>query len=215
MINKKTLFHDISTRLLKLVNLILMTVPFAVIWYRFYADLLWVYFWKRGHWLVILLYAILYFVIGRIYEAFKISYTSKAEIIYSQMLALIEVDVIMYIVAWLLIRHVPAVFPMLILLAVQAVISTVWTFASQAWYFRVFPADRTVIVWDMREDITHLIERYKLEKKYKVVASVNIQECIDDIDMLKDADTVFLVGIHSHERNTVAKYCLMHNIKAF
>lgn len=215
MSNKKTLFHDISTRLLKLVNLVLMTTPFAVIWYRFYADLLWVKFWKRGHWLVILLFAILYFVIGRIYEAFKMSYTSKGEIIYSQMLSLAEVDVIMYIVAWLLIRRAPAVLPMLLLLAIQAVISVIWTWASQEWYFRVFPAEKTVIIWDMREDITHLIERYKLEKKYKVVASVNVRECINDINMLEDTDTVFLVGIHSHERNIIAKYCLMHGIKAF
>lgn len=215
MKNRDTLFHDISTRLLKLVNLILMTVPFAAVWYRFYADLLWVKFWKRGHWLVILLFAILYFVIGRIYEAFKMSYSSKGEIIYSQMLALAEVDVIMYIVAWLLIRHAPAVLPMLLLFAVQAVISIVWTFVCQEWYFRVFPAEKTVIIWDMREDITHLIERYKLEKKYKVIASVNVQKCIDDIDILQDADTVFLVGIRSHDRNTIAKYCLMHGIKAF
>ena len=215
MKNRTALFHDVSTKIFKLVNLILMTVPFAVIWYRFYADQLWVRFWKRGHWLVILLFVILYFVIGRIYEAFKMSYTSKGEIIYSQMLSLFEVDVIMYIVAWLLIRHAPAAGPMFIVLAVQLAISIVWTFVAQEWYFRVFPADRTVILWDMREDISHLIERYGLEKKYKVIASVNISECIANIDMLKNADAVFLVGIHSHDRNIIAKYCIMHNISAY
>ena len=130
MSKNKSLFHNISTRIVKLINLVLMTAPFAVIWYRFYADQLWVKFWRRGHWLVILLFVILYFVIGRIYEAFKMSYTSKGEIIYSQMLSLFEVDFIMYIVAWLLIRHAPSVIPMLIVLAVQLVISTVWTFLA-------------------------------------------------------------------------------------
>lgn len=215
MKNRTALFHDVSTKIFKLVNLILMTAPFAVIWYRFYADQLWVRFWKRGHWLVILLFVILYFVIGRIYEAFKMSYTSKGEIIYSQMLSLFEVDVIMYIVAWLLIRHAPAAGPMFIVLAVQLAISIVWTFVAQEWYFRVFPADRTVILWDMREDISHLIERYGLEKKYKVIASVNISDGIANIDMLKNADAVFLVGIHSHDRNIIAKYCIMHNISAY
>lgn len=215
MSKNKSLFHNISTRIVKLINLVLMTAPFAVIWYRFYADQLWVKFWRRGHWLVILLFVILYFVIGRIYEAFKMSYTSKGEIIYSQMLSLFEVDFIMYIVAWLLIRHAPSVIPMLIVLAVQLVISTVWTFLAQEWYFRTFPADKTVIIRDIREDISHLIERYDLEKKYKVIASVSVSECIDNIDILKDADAVFLVGIHSHDRNIIAKYCMMHDITAY
>lgn len=215
MKKQSTLFHDISTRLIKLLNLILMTMPFAVIWYMFYADQLWVKFWRRGHWLVIILFVILYFFIGRIYEAFKMSYTSKGEIIYSQMLSLFEVDVIMYIVAWLLIRHAPAVLPMLMVLAVQAVVSAVWTHAAQWWYFHTFPADKTVVIWDIREDITHLIERYKLEKKYKVVASVSVSECIANIDILDGADTVFMVGVHSHDRNTLAKYCLMHDIRAY
>jgi len=143
------------------------------------------------------------------------SYTSKGEIIYSQMLSLFEVDFIMYIVAWLLIRHAPSVIPMLIVLVVQLVISAVWTFLAQEWYFRTFPADKTVIIRDIREDISHLIERYDLEKKYKVIASVSVSECIDNIDILKDADAVFLVGIHSHDRNIIAKYCMMHDITAY
>lgn len=215
MNKNSTLFYDISIRIVKLINLVLMTAPFAVVWYKFYADGLWVKFWKRGHWLVIFLFVILYFVIGRIYEAFKISYTSKGEIIYSQILSILEVDVIMYIVTWLLTRHAPSIIPMLIAFAVQIVISVVWTFAAQGWYFWMFPADRTVIIWDMREDISHLIKRYKLQKKYKVIASVHISECIENIDMLKNADTVFLVGIHSHDRNIIAKYCMTHNIKAY
>ena len=215
MKKRSAIFHDVSTKIFKLINIILMTVPFIVVWYMAYADLLWVRFWKRGHWLVSLLFVILYFTIGRIYEAFRISYTSKGEMVYSQMLSLFEVDVIMYIVAWLLIRDLPPVLPMLAVYAAQGIISVIWVLISQGWYFSTFPADRTVIVWDMREDISGLIERYKLKKKYNVVASVNVLECIDNIEMLKDADTVFLVGIHSHDRNTIAKYCMMHGITAF
>jgi len=80
-------FHDISISLTKLVNIIMMTIPFAVAWYSAYADKLWVRFAMRGHWLVIGLFVILFFSIGRIYDAFKISYSGIAEMVYSQMLA--------------------------------------------------------------------------------------------------------------------------------
>lgn len=209
------LFHDISIRVAKLINIVLMMMPFIVAWYACYADKLWVNFFRRGHWLVIALFAILYFVIGRIYDAFKMSYNSIAEMIYSQALTLFEVDVIMYIVAWLLIRRAPAVWPMLAVFAVQLLIAAIWSVISQKWYFLTFPANKTVIVWDMREGISHLIEQYNLTRKYKVVATVSAEECISDISILDDADTVFLVGVHSHDRNIITKYCLLHGVKAF
>ena len=215
MSSGKSLFHDVSIRIAKLINVFLMTVPFVFVWYEFYADQLWVTFFKRGHWLVILLYVFLYFVIGRIYDAFKMSYNSIGEMIYSQVLSCFEVNVIMYIVAWLLIRHLPFILPMIGVFAVQIIIAIAWSFVSQAWYFRTFQANKTVIVWDMRQSISKLIDDYNLSKKYKVVATSSVENCVNDLSVLDDADTVFLVGVHSHDRNIITKYCLMHGIEAY
>jgi len=207
-------FHDISISLTKLVNIIMMTIPFAVAWYSAYADKLWVRFAMRGHWLVIGLFVILYFSIGRIYDAFKISYSGIAEMVYSQMLALFEVDVIMYFVAALLIRKAPAVIPMLMVFVAQGVLSFVWSLISKTWYFKVFPAQRTIIIWDMRETSGHLFKKYNLWKKFNVVDIVHVETCLDNLSMLDDVDAVFLAGIQSHDRNRIAKYCLMHGITA-
>lgn len=209
------MFHDLTIRAIKLLNIVLMIIPFVFVWYTFYADKLWVIFYMRGHWMVIALYALLYVFIGRLYDAFNMSYYSRGEMIYSQLLSLSEVNVIIYIVAWLLIRHMPAVLPMLGLMAVQIVIAVIWAYCSQAWYYYTFPANKTVVVYDIKRGIAGLIEKYNLAKKFKVVATISADECIKDLSVLDDADTVFLVGVHSHDRNTVTKHCLMHNIKAF
>ena len=215
MSSRSRFFHDVTIRAAKLANIVLMTAPFVFVWYTFYADELWVTFYKRGHWLVILLYVILYFFIGKIYDAFKMSYNSHGEMIYSQLLSLFEVNVIMYIVAWLLIRHLPAVLPVLGVMAVQIVFAVLWSYGSQSWYYHTFPANKTVVIYDMRQGIAKLIDDYNLTKKFKVVSAVSAEECIEDLSVLDDADTVFLIGVHSHDRNIVTKYCLMHNIKAF
>ncbi len=213
--SKKQFYHDITTKVARLINLSLMTIPFAIAWYAFYADKLWVYFAMRGHWLVIGLYIILYYLIGSIYEAFKISYHGIGEMIYSQLLSLFEVNVMIYIVAWLLIRHIPNLLPVLGVMAVQVLASIIWSILSQKWYFATFPANKTIVVWDMREGIQNLIDQYNLEKKFKVVASVPVDDCIQDLSILDNADTVFLVGIHSHDRNIITKFCLTHNITAY
>lgn len=212
---ERRLFHDITIRIAKLINIVLMTVPFAFAWYHSYADKLWVRFAMRGHWLVIGLFVLLYFSIGRVYEAFKMSYNSTAEMIYSQMLSLFEVDVIMYIVAALLIRRPPAIIPILLVYVAQGVIAVIWSILSKKWYFHTFPANKTVIVWDVRESSGKLINKYNLRKKFKVVDVIHIEDCIKDLSILDDADTVFLSGIHSHDRNIIAKYCLTHGIVAY
>lgn len=212
---KEKLFHDIAIRVVRLLNIILMAIPFVIIWYKCYADLLWVLFVRRGHWLVIALFIFLYFIVGRIYDAFKMSYNSVGEMVYSQLLSLFEVDVVMYVVAWLLIRSAPAILPMLVVFLVQCVIAVIWSILSQKWYFYAFPANKTIVIWDMRQEISKLIEEYGLNKKFKVVKTASVKECLQDISILDDADTVFLVGVHSHDRNIIAKYCLMKSIQAF
>ena len=56
---RSPLFHDITIKIAKVINIALMTLPFIYAWYSFYADELWVKFNMRGHWLVIGLYVFL------------------------------------------------------------------------------------------------------------------------------------------------------------
>lgn len=211
----KTVFHDVTIRIAKLINIFLMTAPFVAAWYSSYADRLWVQFAMRGHWLVIGLFVMLYFIIGRIYEAFVMSYNGLGEMIYSQLLTCFEVDVIMYIVAALLIRRAPAVLPILLTFGAQSVAAVVWAISVRKWYFHTFPSNKSIVIWDMRQGMSNLIGQYNLRKKFKIVATVSIDDCVADLSILDDADTVFLAGIHSHDRNIVTKYCLTHNIEAY
>ena len=209
------LFHDVSTTIAKLINVVFMAAPFVFVWYMFYADQLWVKFVRRGHWLVILFYILMYLVIGKVYDAFRISYNSKGEMIYSQALSLLEVNIFMYIVEWLLIRHAPRVLPMIGVYVVQMALAALWSHVAQNWYFKTFPANKTVIIWDVRQGISNLIEKYDLKKKFRVVGDMSVEQCLANLSILDNVDTVFIVGVHSHERNIIAKYCLMHDIKAF
>ena len=97
----KKMKHDVPTRLVKVLNLILMMVAFGFVWYGYYAARAQVHYYRRGDWVVILLFGILYYGFCRSYDAFHISISPISEIIYSQTLALIISDFIMYVVIWL------------------------------------------------------------------------------------------------------------------
>ena len=54
-----------------------------------------------------------------------------------------------------------------------------------------------------------------MKNKYDVQYAVSVDECLENIDMLANMSTVFLSGIHSHERNIIIKYCVANDINAF
>lgn len=202
-------------RVVKVLNVVLMTLPFVIVWYAFYASKITTPFFRRGNWVVIAVFALFYLLNGRVYDAFLISYQKEAEIVFSQMLSALISNVIIYVLMWLLTRHPPALPPLLLSFGLEFLVSVLWTKAARAWYFKVFPPRRTTVVWDERKGLTRLIEDYGLTNKFRVERTLPIAECLTNLDVLESAEAVFLIGVHSTDRNKVVKYCVANHISAF
>ena len=68
----------------------------------------------------------------------------------------------------------------------------------------------------MREGMEELIAEYGLSKKFAVDKIIPIDDCIrGDLSLLKDAEAVYLCGIHSRERNIILKYCIREGITVY
>lgn len=194
-----------------------MTIPFVVCWMLYYQEKMWTQpFYRRGNWLMALLYILVYMVYGHIYDAFLVSLVRISELIYSQCLSAFITDAIMYIISWLLIRHLPAVWPLLLVLGAQILISAIWSTIVHQWYFNSFEAKQTVVVYDNREGVEQLLEEYGLDKKFHVKKVINTAECMQEkFENLSDTDVIFLCGVHSHERNVILKYCIANHISVY
>ena len=212
----KNIRHDVSILLVKTINVLCMTIIFGFLWNKCYApDVAIVYSNGRGNILLIFLFAFLYVFSGRTYDALQISTLRRAEMVYSQTLALLFSDAVMYIVVLLLTKHLPRVIPILVTIAAQEVVAVAWVFIAQTWYFRTFSAKPTVVVYDEREGITELINDCGFDKKFSVVRTVDSMSCINGLSVLNDAEVVFLVGVHSHDRNVILKYCVENGKRIF
>lgn len=209
------LLHNIKLRSLKLLNAVLMTASFAVAWLLVLRNDMASPYYNRENWLIIFIYFLLYIVLGRTYDAFLISYKRISEMIYSQCLAALISDFFLYIITWLLEKHLPNPGVFLLIFATQAVVSVIWSYAAHKWYFKTFPPKRTFIVWDMRKGMTDLIQEYGLSKKFQVVGNCQASQCIADLSQLGGVETVFLTGVHNHDRNIIIKYCVEHHITTF
>ena len=209
------LAHDIPLRVVKLLNVILMTIPFAWCWYGYYVGQMENSFYKKGNLLMLVLFMLVYFMFARVYSAFLVSVNRISEMVYSQVLAVLITDGITYLVIVLLVKGFPSVIPGLLAIAGQTAISFVWCTLAHLWYFRTFPPQKTMIVYDVREGMEKLISQYDMQKKFKVEEVLQVEECLNDMKKLDEMETVFLSGIHSRERNIILKYCIDRHVRVY
>ena len=211
----KNLINDLEVRFVKVLDLLLATISFATIWYGFYADKLHVRFAMRGHWLVIALFAFLFVLFGKVYDAFDFSRNRVQDMVFEHGLALLEADFVMYIVAFLLIRHVPLVWPMFLCLGMQLIYALFWCYLAQKWFYETFAPREAIIVYGNREDVQEWEKNFQTIDKYHIKEVLKIDEVIHNLSKIKDIDTIFVLGVHSRDRNALAKYCVTHEIQMF
>ena len=197
------------------MDAVLMTVPFALCWYLYYAKHIASPFYAKGDYLVVALFFVLFVIFGRVYDAFLMSMQRISEIVYAQFLAAAVSDFIMYIVIWLLSKHLPNILPGVAALIGQVILAAVWAYNAHHAYFKIFPPQATAVIYDTRQGMEKLIGKYGLNTKYKVVLTATADECIANLAMLDGVSTVFMSGIHSHDRNVILKYCVENNIGIF
>ena len=212
----KTLKHNTVMRVVKLLDAALITIPFGLCWYLEYANNLAEPYFRKGNWLVIALFFVLYITYGRIYEGFRITLSRISEMLMSQALAALIADGIMFLVTWLLTKNFPPVLPMLGVFAVQVVLAGLWCTLAHQWYFARYKAQITAVIYDMREGMEQLIQEYGLEKRFQVTATADVDSALNEkLRILDGVEVVFLCGIHSHERNIILKQCVARGIRVY
>ena len=199
-------------RIVKLLNLALMTAAALCCWCLCYAH----NGWDQTGLLVAVIYCVLYMTYGRIYESFLISLVRITEMVYSQALALLMSDGILYLVLSLMERRLVAVLPILGLFACQLLLSVLWSVCAHKWYFAVFAPKRTAVIHDRGRDVGELIGTYGLSKKFEVCRTATLEECLEgNFAVLEGMQTVFLCGISSHDRNLILKQCVEKGITVY
>lgn len=208
--------YRVTLRIAKTLNILLVTAPVLLVWIFAYGPTDGLYSEWKPIFLTLGVFIVLYVTYGRIYGSFYVSMVRISEMVYSQCLALIMSDGLLYVVLCLVCRRFIAVWPMGAALATQSILSIIWCVAAHKWYFKKYPPKRTAIVYDHGESVDELIGAYGLRKKYNVMLSENAKQCIENgYEAIRNMETVFLCGVHSTDRNRVLKFCVEHNITAY
>ena len=207
--------HDVMLRIARVLDIVLVTLPFAACWAFYYEQEVQISLTWMGNAVILLLYAVLFVMFGKVYDAFQVSIQRISELCYSQVLAAMAADGLIYIVICLMSAKVCNLLPGIAAIAGQCLAAAIWSFGAHKWYYAVFPPQPTAVVYGRRKEIEQLIQEYDLELKYNVRMTLNIGECLKDLSVLDSMKTVFLSGVNSHDRNVILKYCILHDIDVF
>ncbi len=209
---KKTILFFLS-----LLNIILMTILFSYFWYHYFAETMYTFqFYRRGNYVVIILYAVFLIFFTRMYGAMKIGQLRRIEVILSQYLSIFISNLITYVIISLLAFRFVNILPMLFMTMGDFIITTLWTFLAGRIYGRIFKSWKILLIYGDRP-ATDLV--YKVEErrdKYAIHDAINVNEGMEAIARkVNDFEAVIIGDIPSHQRNDVLKFCYGNGIRAY
>jgi len=182
---------------------------YAYVWILYYNRyILQNPYYRRGNWVIVLLYLVLLVFFMNTYGGFKIGLFKNTNLIYSQIIAVVFTNIFAYVQIAALDKRFVSPLYIIWMTAVDALFILAWTLLFQLLYRRWFPPRRMLFVAGDREDY-HLQDKINSrEDKYEICAAVSYQLGQDKIKYLIDNyDSVIIGDMPSHERNQIIKYC--------
>ena len=206
---KKTILFFAS-----LINIVLMALVFSYAWYHYYAGTMFVTtFYRRGHYAIIGLYAMILFFFSTMYGSMKIGQYRRLEVMLSQYLSLFLSNVVMYFIISLLAFGFVNPIYLVGIMAVEMLVSTIWNFLIIHFYNRIFQPWKILLIYGDRPaaDLVYKVEARR--DKYAIYDAINIDEGIDKIaEKIKKFQAVIIGDISAEKRNDMLKYCYANKV---
>lgn len=190
---------------------------YAIFWYGYYSERMYLKFYFKGHLLMLFVYVVLLFFFSQMYGGMRIGYLRSGEVLFSQVFATLCVNAITYLQMCLMVRGFLDIRPLLYMTMAEGAVIVLWTMGSSAIYRKIF-APRNLLVVHGDRPVEDILQKFATRKdKYKVSKSVHISLGIEEI--CKEAETsydaVVLWDIPAEVRNKIYKFCFGKGIRVY
>lgn len=206
--NNKEQYKRIISFFSSFILLFLLAADFMLIWYECYSDVIVLPFYRRGNWVVIAIYMILTYLFFKAYGGLTMGYLKRSDMLYSQFISIIAINIITYFQISLIGRDFMKVPPMILMTFTDFIIIALWIMINNKLYLHLYPPRKLIIVYGSRNAETLTNKMSRREDKYMICESVNIHEDIDKIkeEILKYEGAI-ICDISGQIRNDIIKFC--------
>ncbi len=208
----KKIFHSI----ISIVLLLSQTAAFSYTWITRYNNYIVLPFVQRGNIFIYTIYLILLYLFMRSFDGLKFGRYHWLNLAIGQILACLATAVVIYIQTVLMAARFVTVKPLLIMLIINAAICFAVSFAGNYLLKLIFPAKKTVLVYDTYSPTAFIEKLNAREDKFTLYDVVNIDVGLEKLqEIIKNAQSVIIYDVHSEKRNKILKMCFENNIRAY
>ncbi len=181
---------------------------FAYLWETKYEYRVYLPFFRRGNWAVIIVYPIMLIVFGKIFGIFNLATARRVDMVFSNIFTCLVTNAAMYFILVEVLRHYPSIEPLLILFAIEISASILWVLGAKAVNNLIFPQHNLLLIhgdYSLRELVLHVNEQ---SERYRIAEEINVSEGMEKIsECIKKHDAVLISDLPAEIRNDILKYC--------
>lgn len=173
---------------------------------------------NRGNYVVVGLYGLLLILFFKLFDGFKIGYFRIYEVLFSQVVSVLCVNMVTYlqlclIGRWRFLAHVT---PLLIMTVVDLVFVAICVVVTRWLYLRLYPSRKMVLIYG-EYDPKNLIHKIAGRgDKYSIREAISYTEGYERIvEKINQYGCVMMTDIPCQIRNKILKYCFVKNIRVY
>ena len=216
---KSRAFRRIVVLLLLAIVTAAQTAIFIFYWYKYYASGTGLYteqLLSKGHIVLFFIYGLMFLVFCNVYGAFKLGTLQYANLVFSQILAIIFTNLFIYLQASLLSLKMVNVAPIIGMTFINVLCCLIWCILALGVYRWLYPPRKLLLIYSDR-DPDNLVKKIETrEDKYLIDDRIHCDSPAQEIrDAIRRHKAVLLCDIPSGRRNKIIKYCYMHDKRAY
>lgn len=214
--NKSNPFKRIVVLLLNFVIIAIQGLVFWHCWESSYSSEIAKVFFYKGHLLLVLVYVLLFGVFANVYGAMKIAHLQPGDIVFSQLIVSVFVNIIMYFQICLLSYRIVSIAPIIGMTLQNLFAAIIWAYVAVFIYKQIYPPRDILLVYCDR-DPDNLVQKInKRQDKYNITDSIHTDRGFDAVfDAMSKHESVLLCDIPAEVRNDYIKYCFDHDIRVY
>lgn len=192
------------------------TIIFMHYWINIYNKYKVFPFFQKGHWMMAAMYIIYQIIFLYIFGGLKVGYLKKANIIFSQVLAMLGSNVIIYLQIVLLSVRFVNIVPMMKATLVDICVVVIVAIISESIFRKLFPPRELIVLYEDYDPDEFIKKMNSRKDKYIIKQKLNVSDGLDKIkkDIIQSQGVV-IYDVHSELRNVILKMCYENDIRAY
>lgn len=202
-----------------ILSVMILSLEMAVFWYiwlHYYNEKMETPYNRTGHWLMVAVYGILLVLFHTLYGGLRVGYLKTWNMIYSQILASLSANAMIYLQITLLTKHFQTIFPLFIMCLFEFSVIGIWSFVANRIYRFLYPPRKVLLIYGEHPVASLMGKLHTRNDRFVIGEIIHISMGIEVIqDKIEKYEGVVICDLPSHMRNMILKYCYKKSIRTY